>query len=86
MEDFSGYFSDKKRLLPKHSDLSYYNWDTNYVMSTSTPNYQACVETVVDCCKSLHQLLKCRDLRQLIFHDMDYSVSTGIVLLIQTQS
>ena len=39
-EDFNGYFSGRKRLLPKHTDLSFYNWDTNFAVSNSTPNYQ----------------------------------------------
>lgn len=40
VEDFEPYFAGKKKLLPRHSDLSFYNWDTNYCSSNSTPNYQ----------------------------------------------
>lgn len=39
-EDFEPYFSGQKKLLPHHSDLSFYNWDTNYSTSNSTVNYQ----------------------------------------------
>ena len=39
-EDFHVYFSGRKRVLPRHSDLSFYNWDTNHCSSTSTPNFQ----------------------------------------------
>lgn len=39
-EDFDPYFSGRRKLLPRHSDLSFYNWDTNYSTSNSTANYQ----------------------------------------------
>ena len=39
-EDFEPYFSGKKRLLPKPSDLSFYNWETQNSTSNATPNYQ----------------------------------------------
>ena len=39
-EDFEPYFSGRRKLLPRHSDLSFYNWDTNYSTSNSTINYQ----------------------------------------------
>jgi len=35
-DDFKEYFERKKRLLPRPSDLSYYNWTTN--VSTSNPS------------------------------------------------
>ena len=40
VEDFEPIFASRKKFLPKHSDLSFYNWDTNYSTSNSTPNYQ----------------------------------------------
>ncbi|XP_054543847.1 cilia- and flagella-associated protein 299 [Talpa occidentalis] len=39
-EDFEVYFSSKKRLLPKATDLSFYNWDSQIAVWNSTPNYQ----------------------------------------------
>ena len=39
-EEFDSYFLEKKRLLPRHTDLSFYNWDTNFSSSQSSPNYQ----------------------------------------------
>ena len=39
-EDFEPYFSGRRKLLPRHSDLSFYNWDTNHSTSNSTVNYQ----------------------------------------------
>ncbi|EUB64403.1 hypothetical protein EGR_00947 [Echinococcus granulosus] len=38
-EDFVPYFSGKKKLLPRVGDLSFYNWESQHVSSTSTPNY-----------------------------------------------
>jgi len=43
-EDFEQYFSCKKRLLPKPSDLSFYNWETQTSTSNPTPNYQVIAE------------------------------------------
>ena len=34
------YFSGAKRLMPKPSDLSYYNWETQTSTHNSTPNFQ----------------------------------------------
>jgi hypothetical protein len=39
-EDFTPYFTGKKRLLPRPSDLSYYNWETQTSTSNPTPNFQ----------------------------------------------
>eukprot|EP00002_Diphylleia_rotans_P031699 TRINITY_DN65_c0_g1_i9.p1 TRINITY_DN65_c0_g1~~TRINITY_DN65_c0_g1_i9.p1 ORF type:complete len:247 (-),score=57.58 TRINITY_DN65_c0_g1_i9:310-1050(-) len=39
-EPFEPYFECKKRLLPKPSDLSFYNWETQTSTSNSTPNFQ----------------------------------------------
>ncbi|XP_065652219.1 cilia- and flagella-associated protein 299 isoform X4 [Hydra vulgaris] len=43
-EDFEIYFSEKKRLLPRPSDLSFYNWDTHVCTSRSSANYQVIAE------------------------------------------
>nr|XP_030733840.1 cilia- and flagella-associated protein 299 isoform X1 [Globicephala melas] len=39
-EDFEVYFSGKKRLLPRPTDMSFYNWDSHVAVWNSTPNYQ----------------------------------------------
>lgn len=39
-EKFGEYFSLNKRFMPRTSDLSYYNWDTNYSTSNSSSNFQ----------------------------------------------
>jgi hypothetical protein len=44
VEDFEVYFSRKKKLLPKPSDLSFFNWDTQVSTSNATPNYQVLAE------------------------------------------
>jgi hypothetical protein len=43
-EDFDPYFSGKRKILPRHTDLSFYNWDTNFSSSSSSPNYQVIAE------------------------------------------
>ncbi|ETO21551.1 hypothetical protein RFI_15651 [Reticulomyxa filosa] len=40
MEDFVPYFERKKKLRPKPSDLSYYNWETQVVNSNDSLNFQ----------------------------------------------
>lgn len=40
LENFEPYFERKKKLIPKPSDLSYYNWETQHSTSNSTPNFQ----------------------------------------------
>ncbi|KAM4616013.1 cilia- and flagella-associated protein 299 [Polymixia lowei] len=39
-EDFEPYFSGKKRLMPRPSDLSFYNWKTQMSASHTSANYQ----------------------------------------------
>lgn len=39
-EDFEPYFERKKRLLPKPSDLSFFNWDTQNSTMNESPNFQ----------------------------------------------
>mmetsp|Transcript_18248 Transcript_18248/g.50337 ORF Transcript_18248/g.50337 Transcript_18248/m.50337 type:complete len:139 (-) Transcript_18248:19-435(-) len=43
-ENFEPYFERKKKLMPKPSDLSYYNWETQHSTSNSTPNFQVIAE------------------------------------------
>ncbi|XP_054059933.1 cilia- and flagella-associated protein 299 isoform X2 [Rissa tridactyla] len=43
-DDFEVYFSGKKRLFPRNTDLSFYNWDRNVSTSHSSPNYQVIAE------------------------------------------
>ncbi|XP_060071495.1 cilia- and flagella-associated protein 299-like [Ylistrum balloti] len=43
-EDFESYFAARKRLLPRPSDLSFYNWETQTSTSNPTPNYQVIAE------------------------------------------
>ncbi|XP_010224262.1 PREDICTED: uncharacterized protein C4orf22 homolog [Tinamus guttatus] len=43
-DDFEAYFSGKKRLFPRSTDLSFYNWDRNVSTSNSSPNYQVIAE------------------------------------------
>lgn len=40
VEDFEPYFERKKRLLPRSSDLSFYNWKTNHSTHNESPNFQ----------------------------------------------
>ncbi|XP_076348969.1 cilia- and flagella-associated protein 299-like [Tachypleus tridentatus] len=39
-EDWELYFSGRKKILPKISDLSYYNWKTQRTTFSPTPYYQ----------------------------------------------
>ena len=39
-ENLEPVFEQRKRLLPKTSDLSFYNWETQTSMSNPTPNFQ----------------------------------------------
>eukprot|EP01029_Cantina_marsupialis_P019328 TRINITY_DN44922_c0_g4_i1.p1 TRINITY_DN44922_c0_g4~~TRINITY_DN44922_c0_g4_i1.p1 ORF type:complete len:231 (+),score=33.40 TRINITY_DN44922_c0_g4_i1:83-775(+) len=39
-EDFEPYFERRKKLMPKPSDLSYFNWETQTCTSNSTSNFQ----------------------------------------------
>jgi hypothetical protein len=40
VEAFEPYFDGKKKLMPRPSDLSYYNWETQTSTSNSSPNFQ----------------------------------------------
>jgi hypothetical protein len=39
-ENFEPYFDRKKKLVPRPSDLSFYNWETHTSTSNGTPNFQ----------------------------------------------
>jgi len=43
-ENFEPYFEGKKKLLPKPTDLSFYNWESNVAISNPTSNYQVIAE------------------------------------------
>ncbi|XP_075242989.1 cilia- and flagella-associated protein 299-like [Convolutriloba macropyga] len=43
-EDFGPYFTGKKRLLPRASDLSFYNWETQKSTSNHTTNFEVITE------------------------------------------
>ncbi|XP_069832799.1 cilia- and flagella-associated protein 299 isoform X2 [Dendropsophus ebraccatus] len=43
-EDFEVYFNSKKKLLPRPTDLSFYNWETHVSTSNASPNYQVIAE------------------------------------------
>ncbi|XP_033016709.1 cilia- and flagella-associated protein 299 isoform X1 [Lacerta agilis] len=46
VDEFEVYFSGKKKLFPRRSDLSFYNWDRNICCLNSSPNYQVIAENV----------------------------------------
>jgi hypothetical protein len=39
-ENWEPYFEGKRKVLPKPTDLSYYNWDTQSSTSNPSPNFQ----------------------------------------------
>ncbi|XP_043094593.1 cilia- and flagella-associated protein 299 [Puntigrus tetrazona] len=43
-EDFELYFSGKKRLMPKPTDLSFYNWGTQVAKHNTSSNYEVITE------------------------------------------
>lgn len=43
-ENFEPYFAGKKRFLPRASDLSFYNWETQTCTSNPSTNYQVIAE------------------------------------------
>ncbi|KAM4809879.1 cilia- and flagella-associated protein 299 [Rhinophrynus dorsalis] len=43
-EDFEVYFTGKKKLLPRPTDLSFYNWESHVSTSNASPNYQVIAE------------------------------------------
>ena len=63
-ENFELYFDRKKKLMPKPTDLSYYNWETQTSTSNSSPNFQ--VPPCVCLCASVPWLTHTRALGQVI--------------------
>ena len=49
-ENFEPYFDGRKKLMPKPTDLSYYNWETQTSTSNSTPNFRSSRTTRRGCC------------------------------------
>ena len=45
IEPFEPYFEGRKKMMPKPSDLSYYNWETQTSTSNSSPNFQVIAES-----------------------------------------
>lgn len=45
-EDFEQYFSGKKKLLPRPTDLSFYNWENQMIATNNSPNYQVIAESI----------------------------------------
>ncbi|XP_055767090.1 cilia- and flagella-associated protein 299 isoform X1 [Salvelinus fontinalis] len=43
-EEFEPYFNGKKRLLPRATDLSFFNWETQVSTSNVSANYQVIAE------------------------------------------
>jgi hypothetical protein len=44
--NMSAYFERTRRFMPRHTDLSFYNWETHLSTSNLTPNFQVCVCSV----------------------------------------
>jgi hypothetical protein len=44
--NMEAYFDRSKRLMPQHSDLSFYNWETHLSTSNPTPNFQVCSDSI----------------------------------------
>jgi len=38
--NMEAYFNRTKRLMPRQTDLSFYNWETHLSTSNPTPNFQ----------------------------------------------
>ncbi|KAG5506620.1 hypothetical protein JIQ42_06872 [Leishmania sp. Namibia] len=44
-ENFEAYFKKEKKLLPKRSDLSYYNWKTHTLFYNNSPTFQVIADS-----------------------------------------
>lgn len=55
-EQMEAVFERKKRLLPRPTDLSFYNWDTQMATSNATANFQVqfCCE-YEKICRPMHK-------------------------------
>ena len=47
MDQMEAVFDHRRRLLPRPSDLSYYNWDTQMSTSNASPNFQVGVSSML---------------------------------------
>jgi hypothetical protein len=64
-EDFVPYFTRKKRLLPRPSDLSYYNWETQTYVPSHTHTHHAHARAAHSHCPPLAcRLHYCFDMRR----------------------
>ncbi|TNJ27902.1 hypothetical protein GMRT_15293 [Giardia muris] len=59
-DNFVAYFTRAKKLLPRSTDLSFYNWETQYISSTASSNF----EVVADNEEGF--LFKCKKDRKVI--------------------
>ncbi|XP_016306250.1 uncharacterized protein C4orf22 homolog [Sinocyclocheilus anshuiensis] len=59
-EDFEPYFSGKKRLMPKATDLSFYNWGTQVAKHNASSNYEVITEN------SSGLLFRCKNDRKIL--------------------
>ncbi|XP_026066966.1 cilia- and flagella-associated protein 299 [Carassius auratus] len=59
-EDFEPYFSGKKRLMPKPTDLSFYNWGTQVAKHNASTNYEVITENPSGL------LFKCKNDRKIL--------------------
>ncbi|XP_016416564.1 uncharacterized protein C4orf22 homolog [Sinocyclocheilus rhinocerous] len=59
-EDFEPYFSGKKRLMPKPTDLSFYNWGTQVAKHNASSNYEVITENPSGL------LFKCKNDRKIL--------------------
>nr|CCC53886.1 conserved hypothetical protein [Trypanosoma vivax Y486] len=46
-EDFSEYFSRRKRLTPRRTDLSYYNWKTHTLFYNNSATFQVLADNEI---------------------------------------
>ncbi|CAC9454418.1 conserved hypothetical protein [Leishmania infantum JPCM5] len=46
-ENFEAYFKKEKKLLPKRSDLSYYNWKTHTLFYNNSPTFQVLADSAL---------------------------------------
>ncbi|KAF4676145.1 hypothetical protein FOL46_007197 [Perkinsus olseni] len=44
-ENFEAYFSREKRILPRPTDLCFYNWETQQCTANESPNFQVVPDT-----------------------------------------
>ncbi|EER11233.1 conserved hypothetical protein [Perkinsus marinus ATCC 50983] len=44
-DDFEAYFSREKRILPRPTDLCFYNWETQRCTANESPNFQVLPDT-----------------------------------------